>query len=189
MTGDSAAARIRAVLDEHIADGRLSVPRFDEDDIRQLLDEHEQQLARVAELAAYADSLTGAVKAAADFTDAMQRIRQLSGATVATATANAELIAKAVQQLAAATCPCGCVAGQPCRCGLEDCECVGDCGICDRQEDGDARSDNCERCGGAACSECGECPRQGCWDCRCDQREPVDDAGHGDAITHRNEGS
>lgn len=41
-----------------------------------------------------------------------------------------------------AGCPCGCVPGQPCGCGLEDCECVDQftsgCGVCDRPEGGDA---------------------------------------------------
>lgn len=38
------------------------------------------------------------------------------------------------------TCECGCVPGQPCGCGLEDCECAGGCSVCD--SDADANRSN-----------------------------------------------
>jgi len=39
--------------------------------------------------------------------------------------------AAAIATLPAATCECGCQPGRPCGCGLEDCECIGDCPVCD----------------------------------------------------------
>lgn len=37
-------------------------------------------------------------------------------------------------QTPATVCDCGCQPGQPCGCGLDDCECVGDCPVCDASD-------------------------------------------------------
>ena len=31
-------------------------------------------------------------------------------------------------------CDCGCVPGEPCGCGVDDCECLGECPVCDADE-------------------------------------------------------
>lgn len=114
-------------------------------DLRELLDDHAVLGRRVHELAAYADSLTGAVKAASDFTDAMQQIRQLPGTTAATAIASAGVIAKAMLQLAAA-CVCGCIPGYCQDCAPDHCACAGHCPVCDHDDvDDDAATHRTER--------------------------------------------
>lgn len=65
----------------------------------------------------------------------------------------------AAKRRAAYVCPCGCQRGQSCNCGLE-CECVGDCPICDAI----ARANEAEALAAqenaahdpAACTECNE---------------------------------
>jgi hypothetical protein len=49
---DTAAANLRAVTAEHIADGRLDAPRYAEADVTAVLDERERLAARIAELEA-----------------------------------------------------------------------------------------------------------------------------------------
>lgn len=47
---DAAAGRLRALIDEHVAAGRLAAPYYSESDLRAVLDEREQLTARVAKL-------------------------------------------------------------------------------------------------------------------------------------------
>jgi hypothetical protein len=265
---DEAATRLRAFLDAYQPDTRwIAMPHPGDpgltlDDVRAVLDEREQPRASVA-LGATDDGRLRLVCPACDWDAVYPSLDLLTAAEIAR-----EHVANHVP-----LCECGCVPGQPCGCGLEDCECVGGCPVCDAPEDGDvvigagseatSRMPRCPNCGArkpdwnpvdVQCENCASqpepcdgdcdcdcqpgqpclCPERDCYcgpcpvcgpdpagygagtgiatcgcgcqpddDCTCgfacprcspdcpvcDLDVPDDDAGHGDAITHRNEGT
>jgi hypothetical protein len=61
---DAAAGRLRALIDEHVAAGRLAAPYYSESDLRAVLDEREQLAAEAVELRAIRDSRVREVRAA-----------------------------------------------------------------------------------------------------------------------------
>lgn len=114
-------------------------------DVRQLLAEHAAATARVAELDGFQLQAEGAIELLADLADPDSCHYDHHGGCQAhgyLSLANGEQCPHSLARafLAAARpsagCPCGCVPGQPCGCGLEDCECVDQftsgCPICDR---------------------------------------------------------
>lgn len=137
---NSAAARLRNDLNASHA--MLTLPEPIRADLRAVLDEHAAFAAYIAEHEVFGSGTGAFVLQPKDRCpvpfplDAAFRC-ELSGGhdglhRARYGIANAEWATPAeVAPPAVATCECGCVPGQPCICTLNDCECIGDCAVCD----------------------------------------------------------
>lgn len=138
MSND-AAGRLRAVLTDHIAAGRLSAPRYDEADITAVLDEREQLAAKVAHreqaqpplprLLRYAwrngwDDHGAALRQAVHEAAGQRDERERDFAR--------DIAAEGIAAPAPGPCACGCLPEfADCGCPVAGCECAPDCPVCD----------------------------------------------------------